>query len=68
MEREEAIFDIPVSRVMTRDPKITRATSLAAAAVYEMETHGIMALTVVDDGGVLTGIVHLHDLLRSNAV
>jgi arabinose-5-phosphate isomerase len=68
MEREEAIFDVPVSRVMTRDPKMTHASSLAAAAVFEMETHGIMALPVVDDAGMLAGIVHLHDLLRSNAV
>jgi CBS domain-containing protein len=44
---------------------------LAAAAVYLMETGGragIMAMPVVDPEGGIVGIVHLHDLLRANAV
>jgi arabinose-5-phosphate isomerase len=30
-----------------------------------METHGIMAMPVLDHGDRLTGVVHLHDLLRA---
>jgi arabinose-5-phosphate isomerase len=41
---------------------------LAAAAVSLMETHGIMALPVVSAERRLVGLVHLHDLLRANAV
>jgi arabinose-5-phosphate isomerase len=33
-----------------------------------METHGIMAMPVVDSAHRLIGLVHLHDLLRANAV
>lgn len=67
MEREENVFDVPVTAVMNRDPKVTEAGTLGAAAVYQMEKHGIMALPVVEDGG-LVGIVHLHDLMRAGAV
>lgn len=67
MERTDDIFDVPVESVMTRTPRVTTADTLAAAAVYQMETHGIMALPVVDDDRRLVGIVHLHDLMRSGA-
>ncbi|MBR9988261.1 MAG: KpsF/GutQ family sugar-phosphate isomerase [Gemmatimonadetes bacterium] len=68
MEREEDIFDTPVGEVMNPDPKVVEAEELAAAAVYVMETHGIMALPVVSAERRLVGLVHLHDLLRANAV
>jgi arabinose-5-phosphate isomerase len=68
MEREANFFDVPVSEVMTRQPKVIGPDALAAAAVYEMETHGIMAMPVVDGTGRLAGLVHLHDLLRARAV
>jgi arabinose-5-phosphate isomerase len=68
MEREEDIFDTPVGEVMNREPKVVEAEELAAAAVYVMETHGIMALPVVSAERHLLGLVHLHDLLRANAV
>lgn len=65
MERTDEIFDVPVADVMTRTPKSTTADTLAAAAVYQMQTHGIMALPVLDADHRLIGMVHLHDLLRS---
>jgi arabinose-5-phosphate isomerase len=68
MERQEDIFDTPVGEVMNRHPKTISPDELAAGAVYVMETHGIMALPVVQDDGRLIGLVHLHDLLRANAV
>jgi arabinose-5-phosphate isomerase len=30
-----------------------------------METHGIMAMPVLDDAERVVGVVHLHDLLRA---
>jgi CBS domain-containing protein len=33
-----------------------------------MEESRVMALPVVDEEGVLRGVVHLHDLLRSGAI
>jgi len=68
MERNENFLDVPVAQVMNRTPKLIDPESLAAAAVYQMETHGIMALPVVDPDKRIAGIVHLHDLLRANAV
>jgi arabinose-5-phosphate isomerase len=67
MERQEDIFDTPVGSIMNRQPKLIEADELAAAAVFRMETHGIMALPVVSDER-LVGVVHLHDLLRANVV
>ncbi len=68
MERREDVFDIPVEEVMTRSPKTTGPDALGAAAVYQMEESGIMALPVVDEENRLLGIVHLHDLMRAGAV
>jgi arabinose-5-phosphate isomerase len=71
MEREPAFLDVPVEQVMNRSPKTVEPDALAAAAVYLMETggrSGIMAMPVVDPEHRIVGIVHLHDLLRANAV
>lgn len=68
MEREPQFLDVEVGNVMSRQPKLARPDNLAAAAVFQMETHGIMAMPVVDDSDRLIGMVHLHDLLRANAV
>ncbi len=67
MERETDFFDTSVATVMTRNPRSTRPDELAAAAVFQMESFGIMALPVVDEDQRLLGIVHLHDLLRAGA-
>jgi arabinose-5-phosphate isomerase len=68
MEREEHFFAIPVSHVMTRDPRTTDADQLAAAAVGVMERSGVMALPVVDADRRVVGMLHLHDALRAGAV
>jgi arabinose-5-phosphate isomerase len=67
MERKGDVLDTPVRDVMNRSPKTTGPDVLAAAAVHQMETHGIMALPVVDAERRLLGIVHLHDLMRAGA-
>lgn len=67
-EDPEGFLDVPVAQVMTVDPKVARMGQLAGAVVRDLEAHGIMALPVVDDGGRLRGVVHLHDLLRSGVV
>ncbi len=68
MERNPDFLQVPVEEVMTRTPKVARVGGLASAAVHVMETHGVMALPVVDEEGILRGIVHLHDLMRSGVV
>ncbi len=69
MEREpQGFLDVQVRQVMTVDPRVARVGQLAGAVVHVLETHGIMALPVVDDDRHLAGVVHLHDLLRSGVV
>ncbi len=68
MERDPDFLERTVAEVMTREPKVADPDELGSAAVRRMETHGIMALPVQDANGVLLGIVHLHDLMRSGAV
>jgi arabinose-5-phosphate isomerase len=68
MEREADFLSIPISHVMTRDPKTAAPDELGSAAASRMESHGIMALPVVGPGRELVGVVHLHDLMRAGAV
>lgn len=68
MERTDRFLDLPVAEVMTKTPKTTTTDALASAAVELMERHGIMALPVLDGGGKLVGLVHLHDLMKAGAV
>jgi arabinose-5-phosphate isomerase len=68
MEQEQDIFPVTVEKVMTRTPKSIHADELGTAAVHLMETHGIIALPVLDGGERVTGLVHLHDLMRAGAV
>jgi arabinose-5-phosphate isomerase len=68
MEQEQDIFPVTVEKVMTRTPKAIHADELGTAAVHLMETHGIIALPVLDGGERVSGIVHLHDLMRAGAV
>ncbi len=63
-----AFLDGAAAAVMTKAPKTAQADELAAAVLGRMERHGIMAMPVLDDGGRLTGVVHLHDLMRAGAV
>jgi len=53
----------PVGEVMTRDPRTIQSTTSAKDAVQLMEVHGITSLAVVDPGGRLEGLIHLHDIL-----
>ena len=68
MERDPGFLDVPVREVMNPNPKTVEPDALAASAVFLMEKHGIMALPVIGADAHLLGIVHLHDLLRANAV
>jgi arabinose-5-phosphate isomerase len=68
IERGGDLLPTPVHTVMTRTPKIAHTGELASAVAFRMEQHGIMAVPVVDDDERLTGVVHLHDLMRARVV
>lgn len=68
LEREPDALGVPVVRVMTTTPRVAHEDELGSAVVHRMETHGIMAMPVLDAAGTLVGVVHLHDLMRAGAV
>jgi len=61
-------MDLTAGEAMTRDPKTIAAGEFAAAALALMEEKKITSLMVVDGGGKLQGIVHLHDLWSTELV
>ncbi len=67
-ERDPRFLELAVSDVMTRSPRTASPDELAGAAVGTMERHGVIVLPVVEDGGRVVGVVHLHDLMRAGAV
>ncbi len=54
-----------VKDVMTASPKTVGPDELAASALRLMERHHITSLVVVEPGGSLQGVLHLHDLWRT---
>jgi arabinose-5-phosphate isomerase len=67
-ERDPKFLEQSVSDVMTRTPKTAAPDDLAQGAVGVMQRHGIIVLPVVENGGSIVGVVHLHDLMRAGAV
>jgi arabinose-5-phosphate isomerase len=54
--------------IMTRNPITIRRDTLAAEALNILERHKITSLVVVDDAKTVQGVVHLHDLWRTEMV
>lgn len=54
--------------VMTRNPKIAKPDELALEALRRMEDYKITVLIVVDEENRPIGIIHMHDILRSEIV
>ena len=57
-----------VAEVMTANCKTIHAEALAAEALEKMDKHKIHALLITDSNHVLTGVLHMHDLLRAKVV
>ncbi len=66
-ERHADVLSVPVVAVMTATPRMAHDHELGSAVVHRMETHGIMAMPVLNEQEQLVGIVHLHDLMRAGA-
>lgn len=50
--------------IAIRRPKTTFSEALAAEALRAMEQFQITSLPVVDKGGALVGLIHMHDILK----
>jgi arabinose-5-phosphate isomerase len=60
--RGKDVLDLAASECMTKNPRTISGQEFAATALAMMEEKKITSLVVVDSGGKLEGIVHLHDL------
>ncbi|MBW2109476.1 MAG: KpsF/GutQ family sugar-phosphate isomerase [Deltaproteobacteria bacterium] len=61
------IHEVPVTEVMTKDPKTLGPDSLASRALSIMEKNQITVLPIVNPVGKVRGILHLHDILGKGA-
>jgi arabinose-5-phosphate isomerase len=66
--RGKDVLDLTAADCMTRNPKVIAPEQFAAAALAIMEEKKITSLPVVDAGGHLQGIIHLHDLWETQMV
>jgi CBS domain-containing protein len=64
MAKRPGALDLEVAAAMTERPKTIAAGASIAEAARLLVEHGIHCLPVVDEGGVLLGIVTPTDLLR----
>jgi len=65
LEREGDPLNIPVGKLMTRNPKVTTEEVLAAEALRVMEYYSITSLIVTDEENRPYGTLHLHDILKA---
>ena len=61
-KRRENVLELTAADCMTRNPVTLPRTELAASALRLMEEKKITSVLVVDPGGRLEGVVHVHDL------
>jgi len=67
-EQGISVTDTNITSVMHPSPQTIGADRLAVEAVELMEQHKINGLLVVDELGILTGALNMHDLLRAKVV
>lgn len=61
----QSILDGTASDVMTRNPVIVSRSTLAVEALRLLEERKITSIVVTDDERRIQGVVHLHDLWRT---
>jgi arabinose-5-phosphate isomerase len=68
MSRTQNVVPLTAVEVMTPRPITIARDLLAVEALKRMETHKITSVVVTDARGKVEGVVHLHDLLRTQMV
>lgn len=63
-----AVMAMTAAEVMTPNPLTISRGMLAVEALRIMEAHKITSVIVVDDDRVVEGVVHLHDLWRTQMI
>jgi arabinose-5-phosphate isomerase len=62
------LFSQTAAQLMTKNPIVTNADTLAVEAIAVMNKKSITSLLVLDEQKKVVGILHLHDCLRSGVV
>jgi arabinose-5-phosphate isomerase len=65
VEQRHDIWKLKAKDVMSSHPKTIRIGTLAAKALHEMEKYSITQLIVLNGNKEIVGMVHMHDLLKS---
>ena len=65
LQKSSDPLKLTAGQAMTRQPKTISAEELAGAALSKMEEMKITSLVVLDESRLVTGVVHLHDLWRT---
>ena len=68
LQRGEDFQKMSAGQLASRNPKTIKPDDLAAKAVEIMERHSITTLVVSEGERRITGVIHLHDLLKSGIV
>jgi len=62
------VLSLTAGDVMKKDPRTIGREMLAVEALKIMETHKITSVVVASDEGHVEGVVHLHDLWRTQMI
>jgi len=68
MRDEAPLLDRTAADVMTGQPITIRRDTLAAEALHILEQRKITSVIVVDDDQAVVGVVHLHNLWRTELI
>ena len=68
MIKQPDFLSCTAADVMTRNPVTLRRDTLAAEALHVLEQRKITSIVVVNDRNEVQGVVHLHDLWRTEMV
>jgi arabinose-5-phosphate isomerase len=69
MERHGyGLLDMSAAECMTREPVLVGRNELATTALDLLESRKITSLLVTDSGGRIEGVLHLHDLWKTEMI
>ena len=69
MERHGyTMLDKRAEECMTASPALVSGSDLATSALDLMERRKITSLVILDDAGAVDGVIHLHDLWKTEMI
>jgi len=68
MTKSANVLELTAGDVMTPNPITIDRQVLAVEALKIMETHKVTSVVVIDSGRAVLGVVHLHDLWRTQMI